>query len=108
MSTQRIPDASRASGRRRAASGRGRKLSAWRPLIPYRRMLRSVTVFCGSNHGFEANYTNAARDLGALLARRGISIVYGGGSVGLMGELADSALAAGGEVIGVIPRSLWE
>lgn len=71
-------------------------------------MLRSVTVFCGSNHGFEATYTAAARDLGVLLARSGISIVYGGGSVGLMGELADSALAAGGEVIGIIPRALWE
>jgi uncharacterized protein (TIGR00730 family) len=71
-------------------------------------MLRSVTVFCGSNHGFEAIYTAAARELGALLARSGISIVYGGGSVGLMGELADSALAAGGEVIGIIPRALWE
>jgi uncharacterized protein (TIGR00730 family) len=71
-------------------------------------MIRSVTVFCGSNHGFEAIYTSAARELGALLARSGISIVYGGGSVGLMGELADSALAAGGEVIGIIPRALWE
>jgi hypothetical protein len=71
-------------------------------------MLRFVTVFCGSNHGFEAIYTAAARDLGALLARSGISIVYGGGRVGLMGELADSALAAGGEVIGIIPRALWE
>jgi uncharacterized protein (TIGR00730 family) len=71
-------------------------------------MLRSVTVFCGSNHGFDPIYTAVARELGALLARDGISIVYGGGSVGLMGELADSALAAGGEVIGIIPRALWE
>ncbi len=71
-------------------------------------MLRSVTVFCGSNHGFDSIHTAAARELGALLARSGVSIVYGGGSVGLMGELADAALTAGGEVIGIIPRALWE
>src|SRR5438045_2302667 len=71
-------------------------------------MLRFVTVFCGSNHGFDPLFTTAVRDLGALLAREGIGVVYGGGSVGLMGELADAALAAGGEVTGVIPRALWE
>ena len=49
----------------------------------------------------------AARDLGRLLAREGIGLVYGGGSVGLMGELADAVLAAGGEAIGVIPHALW-
>lgn len=51
-------------------------------------------------------YTEAARRMGTLLAARGITLVYGGGNVGLMGELADAALGAGGEVIGVIPRSL--
>lgn len=71
-------------------------------------MLRAVAVFCGSNHGFDDAYTNAARDLGSLLAAEGIGVVYGGGSVGLMGEVADAALAAGGEVTGVIPRALWE
>jgi uncharacterized protein (TIGR00730 family) len=51
-------------------------------------------------------YTDAAKAMGTLLARRGIGLVYGGGNVGLMGIVADAALAAGGEVIGVIPRSL--
>jgi uncharacterized protein (TIGR00730 family) len=52
-------------------------------------------------------YAEAARELGRLFAREGISLVYGGGSVGLMGEVADAVLAAGGEVIGVIPHALW-
>jgi uncharacterized protein (TIGR00730 family) len=71
-------------------------------------MIRAVTVFCGSNHGFDPVYTAVAREVGALLAHEGITLVYGGGSVGLMGELADAALQAGGEVTGIIPRSLWE
>jgi uncharacterized protein (TIGR00730 family) len=71
-------------------------------------MLRSIAIFCGSNHGLDPVYTDVARDLGALLAAEGIGVVYGGGSVGLMGELADAALAAGGEVTGIIPRALWE
>lgn len=65
-----------------------------------------VCVFCGSSAGTRPAYADAARELGELLARRGICLVYGGGDVGLMGVLADSALAAGGEVIGVIPRAL--
>jgi uncharacterized protein (TIGR00730 family) len=64
-------------------------------------------VFCGSNVGANGAYVEAARSLGQLFAREGIALVYGGGSVGLMGELADSVLGAGGEVIGVIPHSLW-
>lgn len=52
-------------------------------------------------------YAEAARSLGQLFAREGIALVYGGGSVGLMGELADAVLGAGGEVIGVIPHALW-
>jgi len=69
-----------------------------------------VCVFCGSNRGERPEYAGAARDLGALLAERGIGLVYGGGRVGLMGVLADAALRAGGQVIGVMPESLmaWE
>jgi uncharacterized protein (TIGR00730 family) len=68
----------------------------------------SVCVFCGSSPGAHPDYEAAARDLGAALARAGERVVYGGASVGLMGALADAALAAGGEVIGVIPRALIE
>jgi uncharacterized protein (TIGR00730 family) len=69
--------------------------------------LRAVCVFCGSSDPADLRYRDAARALGALVARRGLSLVYGGGSVGLMGELADAALRHGGRVIGVIPTSLW-
>jgi uncharacterized protein (TIGR00730 family) len=65
-----------------------------------------VCVFCGSSDGARPVYGDAARAFGAELARRRIGLVYGGGSVGLMGVLADTVLAAGGEVIGVIPRGL--
>jgi uncharacterized protein (TIGR00730 family) len=65
-----------------------------------------LCVFCGSSPGRSPSYTAAARRLGALLARRGIGLVYGGGNVGLMGVVADAVLADGGEVIGVIPRAL--
>jgi uncharacterized protein (TIGR00730 family) len=68
--------------------------------------LRRICVFCGSSPGGSAAYAAAAADLGRALAAAGIAVVYGGAGVGLMGRLADSALAAGGEVIGVIPRSL--
>ncbi len=68
--------------------------------------MRRLCVFCGSNVGVREAYAASARLLGAALARRGTGLVYGGGSVGLMGVLADAALAAGGEVIGVIPRAL--
>ena len=68
--------------------------------------MKRVCVFCGSSHGARPAYTETARRMGTLLAGRGITLVYGGGNVGLMGELADAALGAGGEVIGVIPRSL--
>lgn len=70
-------------------------------------MIRRICVFCGSNSGASAEYSDAARRIGTLFAREGIALVYGGGSVGLMGELADSVLAAGGEAIGVIPHALW-
>ena len=68
-------------------------------------MLR-ICVYSGSSFGASPEYATAAAIFGAACARRRIGIVYGGGSVGLMGVLADSALAAGGEVIGVIPRAM--
>lgn len=68
--------------------------------------LRAICVFCGSSSGANPAYAQAAQALGQLLAERGITLVYGGGSVGLMGIVADAALAAGGEVIGIIPESL--
>jgi len=67
---------------------------------------RSVCVFCGSSSGARPAYLAAARALGEGLARRGLTLVYGGASVGLMGSLADAALAARGEVIGIIPGAL--
>jgi uncharacterized protein (TIGR00730 family) len=70
-------------------------------------VIRRVCVFCGSNAGSDPAYMDAARHLGRLLARDGIGLVYGGGSVGLMGEVADAVLQAGGEAIGVIPHALW-
>jgi uncharacterized protein (TIGR00730 family) len=65
-----------------------------------------ICVFCGSSAGSRAVYADAARALGTALVRRGMGLVYGGGSVGLMGVVADTVLAAGGEVIGVIPQGL--
>jgi uncharacterized protein (TIGR00730 family) len=68
--------------------------------------LRRVCIFCGSSSGVLTAYAEAAAGLGRLLAERGIEVVYGGGRVGLMGVMADAALAAGGRVIGVIPGAL--
>ena len=70
------------------------------------RVLRSVCVFCGSRPGARPEYLDVARRCGALLAQDGIALVYGGGHVGMMGALADAALAAGGAVVGVIPTHL--
>jgi uncharacterized protein (TIGR00730 family) len=67
---------------------------------------RRLCVFCGSALGRRAAYAQAARALAAELVRRGIGLVYGGGSVGLMGVLADAVLDGGGQVIGVLPRGL--
>jgi uncharacterized protein (TIGR00730 family) len=69
--------------------------------------LRAVCVFCGSSAPADPRYRDTARALGSLLARRGVDLVYGAGSVGLMGELADAALGHGGRVIGVIPAGLF-
>jgi len=68
--------------------------------------IHAVTVFCGSRTGNDPAYRVAAQSLGLGLARAGIRLVYGGGRIGLMGILADAALAAGGEVTGVIPEFL--
>jgi uncharacterized protein (TIGR00730 family) len=68
--------------------------------------VNTICVFCGSREGVNPVYIAAARQTGSAIARRGWKLVYGGGRVGLMGALADAALAAGGEVIGVMPRAL--
>ena len=69
--------------------------------------VRAVCVFCGSSAPADPRYRDVARALGALIARRNVTLVYGGGSVGLMGELANAALAQSGRVIGVIPAGLF-
>lgn len=68
--------------------------------------LKRICVFCGSNVGARVEYRRVAEELGSYLAEREIGLVYGGGNVGLMGTMADAAMAAGGEVIGVIPQAI--
>ncbi|MBD2439841.1 TIGR00730 family Rossman fold protein [Nostoc sp. FACHB-110] len=68
--------------------------------------MKSICVYCGSNFGHRNSYLEAAHSLGSEMAQRGITLVYGGAKVGLMGAIADSLLAAGGKVIGVIPQAL--
>ncbi|HEY0868237.1 MAG TPA: TIGR00730 family Rossman fold protein [Fimbriimonas sp.] len=72
--------------------------------------MKCLAVFCGSNPGRRPVYLKAARQVGAVLARRSVRIVTGGGRIGMMGAVADAALAAGGEVVGIIPKHLveWE
>jgi uncharacterized protein (TIGR00730 family) len=70
--------------------------------------LQSVCVFCGSSTGGNAAYTEAARSLGTTLAEANIRLIFGGGHVGLMGVISNAVLAAGGDVIGVIPKFLVE
>ena len=65
-----------------------------------------ICVYTGSRHGSRPEYEETARSFGALLAREGIGLVYGGGRLGLMGVVADATLEAGGEVIGIIPQKL--
>ncbi len=72
------------------------------------RTLGRICVFCGTNPGAQAAYGEAARQLGKVLATSGIELVYGGASVGIMGELADSVQEHGGQVTGVIPQRLVE
>lgn len=68
--------------------------------------MQRVCVYCGSGQGSDPAFAEAAASFGRLLAQRGLGLVYGGGRVGLMGVLADAALGAGGEVVGVIPEAL--
>jgi hypothetical protein len=69
-------------------------------------MFKSLGVYCGSSPGNDPKYAALAREMGALMASRGIQLVYGGGGVGMMGAVADAVLAGGGDVIGVIPTFL--
>ncbi len=71
-------------------------------------MIRSICVFCGSSAGADPAYEAAAHRFGTLLAEAGLTLVYGGGKRGLMGTVADAALAAGGRVVGVIPKLLLD
>jgi uncharacterized protein (TIGR00730 family) len=68
--------------------------------------MKRVCVFCGSKTGNRPAYADAAREMAKAIVRRGLGLVYGAGHIGLMGVLADAALQAGGEVIGVIPQAL--
>lgn len=69
---------------------------------------KSICVYCGSKAGLDETYLREAEALGEAIARRGMGLVYGGGNVGLMGAVAGAVLAAGGSVVGVIPRTLEE
>jgi len=70
--------------------------------------MKALCVYCGSSFGTSPHYAEAARAMGAALAARGITLVYGGGNVGLMGAIADEVLRHGGEVTGVIPQALLD
>ena len=70
--------------------------------------IQSICVFCGSSLGQRAAYRTAAREMGQLMAKRGLTLVYGGGNIGLMGVIADAVMKTGGAVIGVIPKSLQD
>lgn len=70
--------------------------------------LRSIAVFSGSNYGFNPDYLAGAQALGREIAKRGIQLVYGGTDKGLMGVMADTVLAEGGEVVGIITRLLFD
>src|SRR5437763_9925197 len=77
-----------------------------RNVWPTRERMKCICVFCGSNAGARDDYTNGARDLASTLVREKLTLVYGGGRVGLMGIVADEVLRLGGQAIGVIPRPL--
>ncbi|KAF0199503.1 MAG: hypothetical protein FD166_626 [Bacteroidetes bacterium] len=70
------------------------------------RKIKSICVFCGSSPGSDPEYTAAARQLGRLLGRKRITLVYGGSNIGLMRAIADACLAEGGHVVGVMPQGL--
>jgi uncharacterized protein (TIGR00730 family) len=92
----------------RLPAGCGRSSGTWgsEVVTGSERTLRSLCVFCGASAGADPAYAAAARSVGSALAARGIELVYGGGRVGLMGAVADAALAGGGRVTGVIPSAL--
>lgn len=69
-------------------------------------MKRRICVFCGSSPGYDESYLSMAAAAASAIVRAGFGVVYGGGRIGLMGAVADAALAAGGEVVGVIPQAL--
>ncbi len=71
-------------------------------------IIKRLCVYCGSSPGKKSEYGAAARQLGSIMVSKNIGLVYGGASVGIMGEIADSVIKGGGEVIGVIPQSLLE
>jgi uncharacterized protein (TIGR00730 family) len=77
-----------------------------RVVMGYAAHMKRVCVFCGSSPGNQPIFLDTAKRVGTLLAERGLELVYGGAHLGLMGAVADAALAAGGHVIGVIPQSL--
>lgn len=77
-------------------------------LAPVPRRMASIAIYCGASSGHDPRHLDAARNTGRALAQRGITVVYGGGRVGMMGALADATLSAGGRVIGVIPQRLME
>jgi uncharacterized protein (TIGR00730 family) len=79
---------------------------AKKPAAPADRHVRNICVYCGSNVGNNPAYAAAARDLGRIMAGEGVGLVYGGGGLGLMGELARAVLAHGGRVTGIIPAFL--
>ena len=70
--------------------------------------MKSICVFCGSSMGYHPIYKKSTQDLGKHIANENLRLIYGGGSVGLMGVLADSVMKYGGEVVGIIPRFLYE
>jgi uncharacterized protein (TIGR00730 family) len=88
------------------ASAQDRAIFTIYPTGAPMRNIRRLCVYCGSSGAVDRHYREAASELGARLAAAGIGLVYGGGRVGLMGLLADAALAAGGEVTGIIPARL--
>ena len=70
--------------------------------------MKRICVYCGSNGGGNSSYLQMAEEFGSLLAEQGVGVVYGGGSVGMMGAVADGALSRGGEVIGITPNMFVE
>lgn len=82
--------------------------SKLKPNHDYKQCSFYPCVYCGSRHGKDAAFADAARQIGSEIGKRGWQLVYGGGQVGLMGIVADETLAAGGSVVGVIPRVLME